>query len=103
MATAKKLPQFLKPFFWESYFDKLTLKNDSPYIAARIMDRGSEKTWEWMFENIPLDIIKNTLKNYRDFSLLSANYWSIVLNIPREQIKCFQEPWITMRKRHWPR
>ncbi|MFH1896397.1 MAG: hypothetical protein ABH814_02925 [bacterium] len=103
MSEVKTLPKFLKSLFWEVNFEKLTLPKDATYIAARIMDKGSEKTWDWMFENITLNTIKKTLKSYRDFSLLSANFWALILGIPKNEIRCFQKPWITMRKRHWPR
>jgi len=103
MRKTNSLPEFLKPLFWEVRFEDLKLPKDATYIAARIKNKGSEKTWDWMFENIALDTIKQTLKKYRDISLLSANFWSLILEIPKEEIRCFQKPWITMRKKHWPR
>ena len=34
--------------------------------------------------------IKNILYNYRDLSLKSANFWAVIVDVKKEDVKCLK-------------
>ncbi|MFH1452553.1 MAG: hypothetical protein ABIH00_01070 [Armatimonadota bacterium] len=88
----KKLPDFLKKYFWEVEFDKIELQKSRVYILRRLLEYGDEEAVNWMWENFELSEIKNAVSNFRGYSKKSANFWSIILNIPREEVLCLKKP-----------
>lgn len=87
----KRLPVFLKKYFWEVEFNKINFQKSKIYILRRILEYGDEKAVNWMRKNFKLSEIKNTLINFRGYSLKSANFWSIMLNIPRKEVLCLKK------------
>ena len=47
----KKLPVFLKSFFWDVEFSKIDPKENRVYILKRILEFGDEQAVSWMWEN----------------------------------------------------
>ena len=45
---------------------------------------------------------KKVLSKRRGFSDRSANYWSLILNIPKNKILCLNRFYQKMQKSHWP-
>lgn len=98
----KKLPGFLNKYFWDVEFEKIDLQNRRVYVLRRILEYGDEKAVAWMWKNFEKSEIKNTLSNFRGYSQKSANFWAIVLNIPREEVICLKKPSLKEQKRIWP-
>lgn len=96
------LPDFLKPYFWDVDFSSLDTYKNSVYIINRLLDKGGLRAAKWIEKTFSPELIKQTLCTRRDFSLRNASFWSTIYNIPLNQIKCFQEPYRTMRRTLWP-
>lgn len=95
----KKLPKFLKGYFWSVDFDKLDLEKDKNYVIHQILSFGDLKAIKWLFRNYKRqEIIKSFLqrptKIYRPATfnfvklLLDLNKplnpRRYVINIPRD-------------------
>ncbi len=98
----KKIPNFLKKYFWEIKFQDLDIHKSRIYILRRILEYGDEKAVAWLWRNFKKSEIKNVLINYRGFSQKSANYWAIVLNLPKKKIRCLNKHSPKEQKRTWP-
>jgi len=98
----KKIPKFLKKYFWEIRFKELDLQKCRVYILRRILEYGDEEAVAWLWRNFKKSEIKNVLFNYRGFTKKSANYWVVVLNLPRENVRCLNKPSPKEQKRIWP-
>jgi|SRR3989338_11273128 len=98
----KKLPASFYFFFWDVDARKLDPRKYSKYVINRLLDKGNLEAVRWVRRNFPKDLIIETIKKMRDFSPWSAVFWSRIYNIPRDEIKCLQEPYLTMRKKLWP-
>ncbi|GAB4218620.1 MAG: hypothetical protein Fur009_0200 [Candidatus Microgenomates bacterium] len=97
-----KIPKYLYIYFWDVDVKKLDPKKHPYFIIARLLDKGNIKAVRWVRRNFSEEEIKETLKKYRDFSLKSAYFWSLIYKVDSSQIKCLQEPYRTMRKTLWP-
>ena len=98
----KKLPGFLEKYFWEVNFEKIDLEKRRVYVLKRILEYGDEKAVSWMWKNFTESEIKNVLYNYRDLSLKSANFWAVIVNVKKEDVKCLSKSFRETQKQFWP-
>ncbi len=98
----KKIPKFLKKYFWEIKFQDLDIYKSRIYVLRRILEYGDEEAVAWLWRNFKKSEIKNVLMNYRGFSQKSANYWAIVLDLPKKKVPCLNRHSPKEQKRIWP-
>ena len=56
----KRLPRFLKAYFWSVKFDELDLDKDKDYIIHQILAYGDLKAIKWLFKVYNKKEIKNS-------------------------------------------
>ena len=98
----KKLPRFLKKYFWDVDFKKIDLDNRRVYVLKRILEYGDEKAVHWMWKNFKTPEIKHALTDFRGYSQKSANFWAFILNIKKEDVKCLNRSFRETQKQFWP-
>ncbi len=72
------------------------------YILRRILDYGDEKAVAWMGRNFKKSEIKDGLANFRGYSQKSANYWALMLDMPREEVLCLKKRSLKEPGTFWP-
>ncbi len=95
-------PSRFKPFFWDIDFEKLDPAKHQKYVIARLLDKGDFDAWKWVQTSFPKELIINTVKTMRDFSLKSASFWATIYDIPLNELICFQQPYLQTRRQLWP-
>ena len=95
-------PAFLKKYFWDIDFDKINLEDRKIYVLKRILEYGDENAVDWMWKNFKKRDIKNALSNFRGYSQKSANYWALILNVPKEEVLCLKKHLLKEQKTFWP-
>jgi len=98
----KKLPKFLKQYFWDVEFRKIDTKAYSSDVLARLLEYGDERAMSWIKTNFTKREIEDVLFHYRGVSPISANFWALIFNIDRSKVLCLQKHYLEIRKRHWP-
>lgn len=98
----KKLPPFLKQYFWDVDFDKIDPEKKPRYVIARILELGDQKATKWLNQNFSQKEIIEATKNTRELSQKSANFWSIIYQIKPTEIRCLQKSFLEKRKVFWP-
>ena|SRR3989344_7202867 len=89
----KKLPVFLKKYFWDVDFKELNLEKSKTFILKRVLDRGDTKALSWLKKNYTKDEIKKLVLFTRDISQKTANFWADYLKIDRRKVPCLQKPY----------
>lgn len=97
-----KLPAFLIKYFWDVDFSNLNAKEYPTFIIERILEHGDEKAVKWALNNFSDFQVKRVLLSRKSFSKKSANYWSLILGIPKNKILCLSRSYQEMQKSHWP-
>ena len=97
----KRLPPFLKQYFWDVNFSKLDKETYHQFIIERILEYGSEKAVKWLFQHFTKTEVMKALTRRRNLSPLSANYWSLVLGVPKNQIPCLQKQSQKILQKTW--
>lgn len=98
----KKLPKFLKRYFWDVDFGKIDARKYPPYIITRLLNYGDEKALRWLKGNFSKEEQRVALSKAGDISTRSANFWAIILGLPKKDIRCLQKSYLKMRRRVWP-
>jgi len=96
------LPKYLKKYFWDVEFEKINLNKHRVYILKRILEFGDEKAVAWMWKNFKKEEIRDVLSNFRGFSKKSANFWALILDIPRKDVLCLKKHSSKEPKTFWP-
>ena len=95
------LPLSLYKFFWDVDASKVNPVKSAQYVINRLLDKGDLEAVRWILHTYPRESIKETLKHRLDFSPKTAVFWSRYLSVPREEVKCMQEPYYSLRRQHW--
>jgi len=97
----KKIPKFLKKYFWDVAFEKLNLETHPEFILERILEYGDEKAVKWMKETFSRDEIANILFHFRGISPKTANYWALIYDIDKRKVLCLQKQYLKTQRKHW--
>jgi len=98
----KAIPINLKQYFWDINTEVLDPVKSAYFVIGRLLDKGNVEAASWVLNNYSRDDIERTFMTLRDFSPKTANFWSTYLDIPKDKIICLQEPYLRLRRSHWP-
>ena len=96
------LPTELHRFFWDVDAVKLNPSEHPLYVINRLLDKGNVLAVQWVRKNFSEKSIIDTIKTRRDFSPKTISFWAQYYNIPREEVRWYQEPYQSLRKQLWP-
>ena len=91
-----------KQLFWDVDPKKLDLKKHTDFIVGRILEYGDKPEVKWMFDNYEKSQIKKTLLEKRGISRKSANYWALILDVPKDKILCLNKQSQSELQKTWP-
>lgn len=83
------IPSFVKPFLWFSDLKKIDPQEDKERIILNVLDIGSKKATDWLFDFYPKSTIKKIIIKQGakgELSDKSLNYWTLVLNIDKTKL-----------------
>lgn len=83
-ATCCRDLQYLRPFFWDVDFQKLSIKESSYFIISRLMEHGDEKAFIFLLKNYSQKEMIHVLKNSRSLSRRSRGFWKIFFDVENE-------------------
>jgi hypothetical protein len=86
------LPDFLKPYFWETDLARVNRRRHASYIIERIIEYGDDRAIHWLRANFTSAQIARVVRSSRAISPNTANLWALILRIPRGEIECFSKP-----------
>ena len=97
----KTIPVFLKRYFWDVDLAQLDIEKHSRFIIERILERGRLEAVRWMEETFSPLQIKQVIKTSKNLSPRSANFWSFIFHLPKNQILCLKKSFREKQKLYW--
>jgi len=88
-----KLPEFLRPYFWDVEFSDIDIENSKHFIVKRVIDRGNTQSMKYVIKTYGLEAIKEVVLTTRDLSRITGNFWADILNLDKSQVPCLQKPY----------
>ena len=92
MDEAQRLPDFLRPLFWEIDFSQVYLEKNKRYVTERILEYGDDESIIWLRRNVAPNDIAEVVKSSRAISPNTAALWALILDISNEEITCLSTP-----------
>ena len=87
-----RLPDFLRPCFWDVDFTTLRLPAHEGYCIERILEFGDDEAIRWLCNSFARERLGQIVRQSRVISRKTANFWGLLLGIPRSQMRCFSTP-----------
>ena len=97
-----KIPKSLHQYFWDVDIKKLDPEKKPYFVISRLLNKGNVEAIKWVKGNYRQEQIKDTFRNIMDFNEKTARFWSLILKIPEEEVKCLQPSYLKTRRTHWP-
>lgn len=89
----KKLPEFLRPYFWDVDFKSLDKKGHEFLVIKRLLDRGNTQAIRWLIDEYGQEAIKQVVMSSRDLAPQTGNLWANVWGLNKSQIACLNKPY----------
>ena len=87
-----KLPEFLRPYFWDVKFEELNVSEHWYLVLKRVLDRGDASAVRWVRRTYGDEKIKDVLMRSRDLDVMTANFWADVLGLDKNEVPCLNKP-----------
>jgi hypothetical protein len=84
------LPEAVRPLFWDVDTDRFDAIQYPQYTIERVLEYGDQVAVGWLWALFGGDRIASVLTRSRRLSRRSANFWALVLEVPRDQVRSLQ-------------
>ena len=95
------IPKEFQKYFWDTDITKIDQEKHQTYIIERLLEHGDEKAVQWLVSQFPEQTVIQILKTTRSLSQKSANFWSLIYGVPKDQIRCLNKQLTTQPGRIW--
>lgn len=83
---SRRLPRRLHQFFWEVNPRQIDLRQHAEYVIARLLEHGDLEAIRWLLANYTEPEIASVVKQSRQLSRKTANFWRLRLGIPESEV-----------------
>jgi hypothetical protein len=90
----RRLPRRLDKFFWDVSPDQIDLNRHSEYVIARLLEHGDLVAIQWLIKAYRKEEIINVVKQSRQLSRKTANFWRLRLAIPKSAVYALKRPYV---------
>ncbi len=80
------IPPQIRPLFWEIDTEGFDPRSYPRYTIGRVLEWGDERAYAWLKETFSEREIKNVILRERRLTRRSANFWSLVYGLPRDEV-----------------
>jgi hypothetical protein len=80
------IPRYVRPLFWDVDADCLIPRSYPRYTIGRILEWGDERAYAWLTGVFSEAEIKEVIRSERRLTRRSANFWSLVYGISRDEV-----------------
>jgi hypothetical protein len=81
--------QLAPTLFWDTEIQKISEKDHAGFIIQRVCNLGTWNDWLLLKANYGLEKIKSELLQAHQLDKKTRNYFSLILNIPKENFRCY--------------
>lgn len=77
--SAAQLPEFLRPYFWDTDFDRLDPVAHARFIAERLMEKTTPETFRWLMAQYSPAVRRDIAEQSRRLPMRDRNFWRLYL------------------------
>ncbi len=88
MDQRERLPEFLRPLFWDVGFRRLSPDRDRDTFFLRIMEHGDLSAVRWLIATYGTPMLREWLvgRKGRGLSCRALRLWEAILDLPHRQV-----------------
>jgi hypothetical protein len=86
------LPDHFSAYFWDTQFTGREFLDWPEHTIERVLEYGQWKDIRFLRGIVGDEAIRSVVKSSRRLSPKTVNLWTILLNISRREVFCFQKP-----------
>lgn len=96
-ALISKLPDLLRPFFWDYDFDSLSWEDDHELVIARVLSSGDWNALVWLRNHAGDHFLREWVERHQGGGLSpqKLRFWELVLGLPHRQVNT----WLAAERR----
>ena len=79
--NVQKLPVRFKKYFWDCYFDDLSMDKNTKFIIERLLVYGNLNDIKWLRANSSREKFINIATKSRRLDKRTINFWKIYFNV----------------------
>lgn len=87
-----RLPEYLKPFFWDVAFEEVSVSRSAHFVTSRLMEHGDEEACRFLMRAFSRDELRATVLTSCYLSRRSRKFWAILLDVEVESCTARQYP-----------
>jgi len=76
-----KIPEHLKPFFWDVDCEEVSVCRSPRFIISRLMEHGDELALRFLLRTFSREELRETLRTSRSISRRSRKFWAVLLDM----------------------
>ena len=84
------VPAVVRKLFWDIDADAFDPAAFPQYTIERVLELGDDKAVRWLREVFTKDTIIDVLRRSRRLTPRSANFWALVFDVPRQDVRVLQ-------------
>jgi hypothetical protein len=98
-ACEKRLPESLRPFFWDHPFDQVDFDTHRSFVIGRILSAGDWDAIKWLRRTIGDPQVREWIVAHegRGLDPQQLRFWELILDIPEPQVT----GWLAARGHGW--
>lgn len=83
-SSKHRLPQKLKPLFWEYDFNQMRWDKHRDLIMLKVLSAGGMSDWKWLRRRVGADELRDWIvaRKGRGLTPRQVSFWGVVLGIP---------------------
>ena len=93
------IPPKVISLLWDAKLADISLSKHKQYVIERVLEYGDLAEDKWLKSVYSIEDIIDVIKRSRQISIKTANYYSLIFNIPQEEILCFKQPFTQKQNR----
>src|SRR4051794_2443258 len=88
LTASLRLPDILRPLFWDYHFGRLTQDRDRDLIVSRVLVSGTWDHIRWLRDRYGDEVIREWLVRRAGGGLSrpQLRFWELLLELPRKQV-----------------
>jgi hypothetical protein len=88
MQRKSRLPEHLRPLFWDYVFSELSLAKDRDLVIRRVLSHGSWKAIRWLRKRLGDRELREWLIVHRGRGLTDRQlrFWGLLYDLPARQV-----------------
>ncbi len=93
------IPNYVKKYLWDVDTNTISADSHAQFVIERVLEYGDIDSLKWLTEVYPTETISSTLKVSKKISAKTGNFYSLIFNIPKEEMECIRKPFTQKQNR----